>query len=162
MIERISQHKVVFFTYEIQDQEGAVFERSDIPIGYVHGVPGPLLEVLAHHLEGHVAGDALTVRVTPEEGFGEHRSDLTFTDDIENVPPQFRHLGAEVDFQNERGETLHAVVSQIERGRLTVDANHPLAGQTVTFRVRVVQVRDATAQEIANRHPDSPLPPVLH
>jgi FKBP-type peptidyl-prolyl cis-trans isomerase SlyD len=162
MAERVGHHKAVFFTYEIHDQGGALFERSDIPIGYVHGVEGPLLEVLERHMEGHAVGDALTVDVSPAEGFGERRPDLTFTDDIDNVPPQFRRVGAEVDFQNDRGEVVHAVVSHIEHRELTVDANHPLAGQTVTYRIRIVEVRDATAQEIAQGQPDSPLGSAHH
>jgi FKBP-type peptidyl-prolyl cis-trans isomerase SlyD len=162
MAERIARHKAVFFTYEIHDQAGALFERSDIPIGYVHGAEGPLLAVLERHLEGHAAGDALTVQVSPAEGFGERRPNLTFTDDIDNVPPQFRRVGAEVDFQNDRGEVAHAVVSHIGEGKLTVDANHPLAGQRVTYRIRIVEVRDATPQEIARGQPDSPFGSALH
>jgi FKBP-type peptidyl-prolyl cis-trans isomerase SlyD len=162
MAERIAQHKAVFFTYEIHTEKGALFERSDIPLGYVHGAKGPLLEVLERQLEGHAPGDDLTVQVSPAEGFGEHRPELTFTDEIENVPPQFRRVGAQVDFENERGEVLHAVVSRIEGGKLTVDANHPLAGQSVTYRIRIVEVRDATPQEIAKGQPDGPLASTLH
>ena len=79
---------------------------------------------------------------------------MTFTDDIDNVPPEFRRVGAEVEFQNEEGETRLFRVSKIADGKLTVDANHPLAGQTVTFMVNVVSIRDASMDEVANGLPE--------
>jgi FKBP-type peptidyl-prolyl cis-trans isomerase SlyD len=60
------------------------------------------------------------------------------------VPPELRRLGASLEAQNASGEMLTFVVKRIENGKLTVDANHPLAGQTVKFRVTVRDVRDAT------------------
>ena len=61
------------------------------------------------------------------------------------MPPELRRLGARLEAQNASGELLNFVVTHIENGKLTVDANHPLAGQTVKFRVTV---RDATADEL--------------
>ena len=81
---------------------------------------------------------------------GPHDPTLTFTDDIENVPPQYRQVGAEVEFQNEDGEVKTFVVSKIENGKLTVDANHPLAGKNLLYRVKLVEIREATAEERAS------------
>lgn len=64
------------------------------------------------------------------------------------MPPELRRLGARLEAQNASGELLNFVVTHIENGKLTVDANHPLAGQTVKFRVTVRDVRDATADEL--------------
>lgn len=151
--QRVDKHKVVYFTYEIRDQRGDLFERSDLPISYVHGVKGPLIEKIEATLEGHGVGDTVTVQVSPAEGFGEYRPELTFTDDIENVPEQYRYLGAQAEFQNDKGESITMVVSRIADGKLTVDGNHPLAGQTVMYSVTVVDIRDATASEIAEGVP---------
>jgi FKBP-type peptidyl-prolyl cis-trans isomerase SlyD len=63
------------------------------------------------------------------EGFGPHDPNLTFTDDLDNVPPQFRFVGAEVPMQSENGEVKTFYVTRIENGRLTVDGNHPLRRQ---------------------------------
>jgi FKBP-type peptidyl-prolyl cis-trans isomerase SlyD len=155
MAQVVGKHKVVAVTYQIRDQGGGIFERSDLPVSYVHGVDGPLLEAIERRLEGARVGDAVELTLPPEEAFGPHRPELTFVDDLENVPPQYRHIGAEVTFSNERGETLNMTVSRIEGDKLTVDGNHPLAGQTVEFRVTVVDVRDATADEIAQGVPDA-------
>ncbi len=158
----VSKHKAVYITYSILDQQGQVVEQSDVPIGYVHGGDSGLFEQVEAALEGAKPGDKVEVFLTPEHGFGAHDPKLTFTDDIENVPPEYRHVGAEVEFQNEQGEGKMFRVSKIENGKLTVDANHPFAGQTVKFIVTVNAIRDATPEEIENGRPDEGGPPVYH
>ena len=94
-------------------------------------------------------GDMVHVTLTPEEGFGPHRPELTFTDDIENVPVEFHSIGAEVEFQNDHGESKIFRVSEIKDGKLTVDGNHPFAGKSITYNITVKEVRDATPGELA-------------
>jgi FKBP-type peptidyl-prolyl cis-trans isomerase SlyD len=101
------------------------------------------------------------VELTPEEGFGMHDPDLTYTDDLENVPPECRRLGAEVEMMNDQGDTRKFTVTRIENGKLTVDGNHPMAGKTIVFHIRVTGIRDATEEEIANGV-EPMLMPVLH
>lgn len=158
----VSKHKAVYITYSILDEQGQVVEQSDVPIGYVHGGDSGLFEQVEAALEGAKPGDKFEVILPPAQGFGDHDPNLTFTDDIENVPPEYRHVGAEVEFQNEQGEGRLFRVSKIENGKLTVDANHPFAGQTVKFVVTVNAIRDATPEEIANGRPDEGGPPVYH
>ena len=158
----VSKHKAIYITYSILDQSGQVVEQSDVPIGYVHGGDSGLFEQVEVALEGAKPGDKVEVFLTPEQGFGDHDPNLTFTDDIENVPPEYRHVGAEVEFQNEQSEGKMFRVSKIENGKLTVDANHPFAGKTVKFVVTVMEIRDATPEEIANGRPDEGGPPVYH
>lgn len=151
--QKVSKNKAVYVTYSILDQSGAVYEQYEIPVGYVHGGNSPLFEKIEAALEGKKIGDRVEVSLNPQEGFGELDPELSFTDDIENVPPEYRRIGAEVEFQNERGETMQFRVSRIADGKLTVDANHPLAGQTVTFLVNVVNIRDASMDEIVSGLP---------
>lgn len=158
----VSKHKAVYITYSILDQQGQVVEQSDVPIGYVHGTNSGIFPQVEDALEGAQIGDKFEVILPPEQGFGMHDPALTFTDDIENVPPEFRHVGAEVEFQSEQGESKMFRVSKIENGKLTVDANHPFAGQTVKFAVTVIALRDASPEEIANGRPDEGGAPVYH
>lgn len=153
--QKIGRNKAVHVTYVILDERGKVFEQYDMPIGYVHGADSGLFEKIEKSLEGRVAGDKIEVTLNPQEGFGQHHPELTFTDDIDNVPPEYRRVGAEVEFENDKGETMKFLVTKIENGKLTVDANHPLAGQTVTFVVNVVSVREASPSEITNGRPDA-------
>ena len=129
----VAKNKAVFFTYSITDETGEIVEQSDLPIGYVHGI-----------------------------GFGETDPLLTFTDDLENVPPQFQQVGAEVEMQNDNGEVKKFVVSKIEDGKLTVDGNHPLAGKNITFNITITDIRDAEPEEIQAGRPQDNTPPMLH
>jgi FKBP-type peptidyl-prolyl cis-trans isomerase SlyD len=159
--QRITRNKAVQFTYTIADDNGNIVEQVDLPVNYVHGASAMgLIESVERALEGCRSGDKIEVSVPPSEGFGEFDPSLTFTDDVENVPPQFRKPGARVEMQNEEGEIKEFVVSKIENGKLTIDGNHPLAGKTAKFFVTVVSVRDATTDEIRNgiANPDVNMP----
>jgi FKBP-type peptidyl-prolyl cis-trans isomerase SlyD len=150
MTETIKRDKFVSLTYSITDENNEILERIDMPVNYVHGRDRQVIDKIETALEGHQAGDEVSIELSPEEGFGEHQSELTFTDDINNVPPEFRHVGAEVEFQNDKGESRMFRVSKIKDGKLTVDGNHPFAGKAITYNIRVDTVRDATPDEITN------------
>jgi len=158
--DKVSKNKAVYVTYSILDQSGSVYEQYEMPVGYVHGGSSPLFEKIEAALEGKKVGDRVEVSLNPQEGFGEPDPSLSFTDDVENVPLEYRYIGAEVEFQNERGEGMQFRVSRIADGKLTVDANHPLAGQTVTFLVNVVNIRDASMDEIVSGLPQDQSPPL--
>ena len=149
----VELNKVISITYRINDEDGTLLEQIDVPISYVHGGEGRLFKKIEKELEGHISGDMIEVSFTPAEGFGEVDPSLTFTDELENVPEQFRHVGAEVEMQNEQGETRVFKVMNIKDGKLTVDCNHPLAGKTVLFSVLIVEIRDATQEEIESGSP---------
>ena len=157
----VSKQKVVSIVYQIRNETGDIMEQIDYPVSYVHGGPSDLIEKVENALEGTAVGDSVEVVLEPDEAFGPHDPALTFTDDLENVPPQFRHMGAEVEMQNDEGDSRSFVVSKIEDGKLTVDGNHPMAGKRVTFVVTVKEIRDATEAEI--KQGVTPMPqPVLH
>jgi len=146
--ETVSNNMVVSFTYQIQDEQGKILEHSDLPMEYIHGVSGTMYPKVEQALQGKKAGDSVEVMLAPQEGFGEHDPGLTFTDNIENVPPEFRRVGARPAFENERGEVMEFTVSKIEGDQLTVDANHPFAGQTVKFLIHIVAIRPATPDDL--------------
>jgi FKBP-type peptidyl-prolyl cis-trans isomerase SlyD len=150
MIDTISNNKFVSLTYTITDEGDNILERIDMPIQYIQGVKSQMIEKIETALTGHKVGDLVHVTLTPEEGFGAHQPDLTFSDDINNVPPQFHSIGAEVEFQNDKGESKIFRVTHIDNEKLTVDGNHPFAGKTITYNITVKEVRDATASELKN------------
>lgn len=159
--QSVSQNKVVSFIYSIVDESGELLEQSDIPISYVHGGKHDLFEKVEAGLDGCVAGDTIEVSLTPEEGFGARDPELTYTDKLENVPDEFRSIGAEVEMMNDQGDSRKFTVTRIENGKLTVDGNHPMAGKAITFRIKVTDIREATAEEIANGV-EAMAMPVLH
>lgn len=160
MAVRVKRDTVVFLTYTLRDEHDQIFEHRDLPVAYVHGAGSDLFPKIEQSLEGHKVGDKVEVELDPAEGFGEHDPALTFTDDIENTPPEIRYIGAQVEAENDKGEQRLFYVTKIEDGKLTVDCNHPLAGQTVKFVVTITDIRPATAQEIRDGRPDVGAPPL--
>jgi FKBP-type peptidyl-prolyl cis-trans isomerase SlyD len=142
--DTIKPGKFVSLTYSIADENGNTLEQNDLPVSYIYGGEQELLGGLDKAVFGKSAGDQVEVVVPPEKGFGAHDSSLTFTDDIENVPEEFRYVGAEVQMQNEDGDVKSFFVTKIENQKLTVDGNHPMAGKTLRIHVKILEVRDAT------------------
>ena len=144
----VAQGKYVTLTYSISDEQGNVVEQSDLPVGYVHGGHQELIGGMDRAVAGKRSGDIVELALAPEEGFGARDPDLTFTDDVENVPPEIRRVGAEVQMQSESGDVKAFYVTRIENGRLTIDGNHPLAGKALRVKVWIQEVRDPTPDEI--------------
>ena len=157
MADTISKNKVATITYVISGEDGNMIEQNDVPVGYVHGVGSDLLPALENALDGHKVGDVVEVTIPPEDAFGEYDPELTFTDSIDNVPEEFRHIGAQAEFQNDEGETRTFIVTKIDDQEVVLDGNHPYADETIKFSVTVHEIRDASEQEIASRTSDQAL-----
>jgi FKBP-type peptidyl-prolyl cis-trans isomerase SlyD len=140
--------KLVALTYRIEDGQGTILEQTDIPVSYIHGGQTELIGGMDAAVDGRCAGDEVELVLGPDQGFGPRDPNLTFTDVLENVPPEFRFVGAQVQMENEAGETRQFHVTRIEDGKLTVDGNHPLAGKTLRVHVRIEEVRDPTHAEL--------------
>jgi len=147
-IQTIQPGRFVALTYSIRDGDGNTLEHNDLPVSYIHGGPQVLIGDMDDAILGKRVGDEVEVIVSPERGFGPHDPALTFTDNLDNVPDEFRYVGAEIPMQNEQGDVRNFFVSRIENGRLTVDGNHPMAGKTLRVRVRILEVRDATEADL--------------
>jgi FKBP-type peptidyl-prolyl cis-trans isomerase SlyD len=146
--ERITAGKLVALTYRIEDLQGRTIEHNDVPVTYIHGGQAELIGGMDEAVQGCRVGDQVELIVTPEQGFGPSDPSLIFTDDIENVPPELRSVGAAFEMKNERGETRQFHVTRIGEGTLTLDGNHPLAGRTLRVHVRIEEVRDPTHAEL--------------
>lgn len=140
--------KYVSLTYSIADEAGAILEQTDLPVGYIHGGHTELIGGMDEAVSGRCAGDRVDLALSPEQGFGPHDPDLTFTDDLANVPPELRFVGAEVQMQNAQGEVRVFYVTAVGEHTLTVDGNHPLAGKALSVHVHIREVRDPTPDEL--------------
>ena len=149
MSETISINKYVELIYRIVDQSnGEVIEQVEDPLGYVQGDNTLLFNQVTKELEGKCVGDEVEILLKDKDAFGPKIDELIFTDDLNNVPLEYRFIGATVSMQNDKGGTKDFIVSNIEDGKLTIDGNHPLAGKDIVFYVEVLSIRDATADEI--------------
>ena len=152
-VSQVAKNKAIYFTYMILDTNGETLEQSDLPMSYVHGSDSGLIEKVEQARDGCAENDSVEVMVTADEGYGQIDPNLTYTDDLENVPSEYHKIGAEVQFQNDTGDVKTFTVSKIEDGKLTVDGNHPFAGKDLIFKITVTEIRDATQEEIESGKP---------
>ena len=128
MKEFITDNKFVELTYKILDKSnGDIVAQVEIPLGYVHGENSQLFEQVTVELEGKSVGDTVKVPIDCNDMFGERDESLTFTDDIDNVPEEYRQVGAKITMESDSGEPRDFYVSKIENSKLTIDGNNPLA-----------------------------------
>ncbi|CAM3945014.1 peptidylprolyl isomerase [Psychrobacter arenosus] len=149
----IAKDSAVLFNYTLTDEEGTVIDQSPEgqPLAYLHGhaniIPG-----LESQLEGKSAGDKLQAVVAPADGYGEYHDQA-----VQEIPRE-NFQGVEdiqpgMQFQSQSGDQVMLVtVKDVNDEIVTVDANHPLAGKTLTFDVEITEVREATAEELSHGH----------
>lgn len=158
----VGHGKVVFITYSVLDENGQIMGQQDMPTGFVHGAGSGLFAPVERALEGLREGGKVECQVPPEDGFGPSDPSLVIVEEIDNVPPTIRFVGAEAGLQNDQGETLTFRVVSIADGKVTLDGNPPLAGRTATVAATVVSIRAATAEEMRTGFPAEQGPPDLH
>ena len=150
MQETIQTNKLVELNYKVIDQKtGDVLTAVEFPIGYVHGASEALSAEVTAELEGKMVGDIIELPIDCDQLYGPRDESLIFTDNIENVPEEYREVGTTIVTKNEKGEPKNFIVTKITDKSLTVDGNNPLCGREVIFKLEVLSIRDATEEEIA-------------
>ena len=129
-------------------RSGHVLTGVEFPLGYVHGHNEILAPSVHEALEGKSAGDVIEVPIDGNRIFGPRDESLVFTDDIENVPEEYRQVGTSILMENDKGQTHTFIVTRVDDETLTVDGNNPLCGREVVFTLEILTVRDATAEEM--------------
>jgi FKBP-type peptidyl-prolyl cis-trans isomerase SlyD len=148
MSEVIRSGTFVELTYKVTDRKsGHVLTRVEFPLGYVHGHNEILAPSVHKELEGKSAGDVIEVTIDGNQVFGPRDESLVFSDDIENVPEQYRQVGTSILMENDNGQTRSFLVTHMDDERLTVDGNNPLCGREIVFTLEILTVRDATEEE---------------
>jgi FKBP-type peptidyl-prolyl cis-trans isomerase SlyD len=144
----IRDGKFVELTYKVTDSKtGHVLTSVEFPLGYVHGHNEILAPSVHMQLEGKSAGDTIEVAIDGSQIFGSRDESLVFSDDIDNVPEAYRQVGTSILMENDRGQTRSFLVTHVDDETVTVDGNNPLSGRQVVFRLEILTVRDATADE---------------
>jgi len=149
----IAQDKVVLIDYTLKNSKGEVLDSSEgeAPLAYLHGaeniVPG-----LERELLGKKVGDSLSVVVTPEDGYGVRNDDLIGAIEREMFEADMEiEVGMTFQAETEQDVQIVTVVGLTDK-EVTVDGNHPLAGEALHFDVNVCEIRDATAEELEHGH----------
>lgn len=150
----ITDDLVVSINYTLTNDKKEVLDSTEEsgPMDYLHGAEN-IIQGLEDGLEGKAVGDKLTVRVDPEDGYGEVFTELMQVvniaafEGVESVD-----VGMQFESEGDDGELEIVTVKSIEGDEVTIDANHPLAGVTLNFDVEIVGVREATKEEIEHEH----------
>ncbi len=149
MNETIQDNKFVELAYRVIDRKsGEVLVAVEFPIGYVHGANDILMPSVTKDLEGKSPGDIIEVSFNGDQVYGARDESLVFTDYVENVPEEYRKIGTSILAESENGKTRSFLVTRVDDKTLTLDGNHPLCGREVVFKLEVLNVRDATEEEI--------------
>ena len=136
-------------SYKITDQKtGDLLVAVEYPLGYVHGANDILAPDVLDKLKGKSKGDVVEVPIDCNQLYGPRDEGLVFTDFIENVPKEYHEIGTTISMQNENGSTKDFIVTKINDKTLTVDGNNPLCGRKVIFKLKILNVRDATDEEV--------------
>jgi len=156
----IAVNKVVTFHYKLNEPDQAVFEDShDLkPVSYLHGHKG-MLEGVESALEGKQVGDNVVTTLSPEEAYGPLRDDaiqrVSLKHIVNNSKKKVKYLPGMVVQVNTANGPQDVIVVKAGLKNLDVNTNHPLAGKTLTFDIDVIEVRDATEEELAHGHSHS-------
>lgn len=154
----IGKGKVVSLKYLLTNADGEELDRAekDEPFEYIHG-SDQILKSLEAALLNLKVGDKKSVRLTPKEGYGEVNPNLRLALERTQFPKDMP-LEPGLQFQANIGEGQDAVftVAKVEKDKVHIDGNHPLAGQTLCFEIEVLGVRDATKEELSHGHVHGP------
>jgi len=153
---QIGAKKAVTINYTLKNDAGEVLDSSEgkEPLTYLHG-EGNIVPGLEAALEGKAVGDKVAVTLSPEQAYGQRDEKAIRNVPRRKLPKGNVQVGTRFQMQTEAGVVIGTVLA-LRGDYVTVDANHPLAGQTLHFDVSVVEIRDATAEELEHGHVHGP------
>ena len=151
---KVGKDKVVLMHYTLKNDAGDVIDSSGggDPLPFLQG-HGNIILGLENALEGSKAGDKWDVSIEPKDGYG-----LRMQDAIQEIPSSELQgvnevkVGMQLQSQDQDGNAFLVTVTKVEDDKITVDANHPLAGETLHFSVNIESIRKAEAEELSHGH----------
>jgi len=153
----IEENKVVQMHYTLKNDAQEVLDTSEgkDPLTYLHA-EGSIIPGLFKAITGKKVGEKVSVVVKPEEGYGGQDTSM-----VQKVPKEaFKGMddlsvGIKVQAETDQGIQI-ATVTDIQEEEVTIDLNHPLAGETLHFDVEITDIREATEEEISHGHVHGP------
>ena len=150
----VQKDKVVEMHYTLKDDSGEVIDSSigNEPMPFIQG-HGNIIPGLEKALEGMKVGESCDVSVKPEDAYGVH-----YPDAIQDVPMEAMKavedlkVGMELQSKDNQGNAFIVRVTEIKDDSVKVDANHPLAGETLHFNVSIENIREASKDELEHGH----------
>ncbi|MDB5929159.1 MAG: peptidylprolyl isomerase, FKBP-type [Polaromonas sp.] len=148
---KIEKNTAVTLRFKLSDAQGKLIEDDKEPMVYLHGGYGNTLPKIEEALEGQEPGYQTTLALPAEDAFGLRDESLLRTIPRSQFPPGVK-VGGQLEGHGADGVKQVFYVSKIKGDTVLLDANHPLAGKALRFNLKVMDVREATAEEIAHQH----------
>lgn len=154
---KVSDNAVISIDYILKDDNGNIIDQSDKsdPLVYLHGASN-IIPGLESALSGKAVGEEISVRVSPEEAYGVRDDDKKQAVPRNMFGEEEIAVGAQYHAQGPDGQHLTVTVVSVSDEEIVVDGNHPLAGMHLNFDVTVVDIRDATKEELEHGHVHGP------
>ena len=148
---QITKNATVSIHYTLKNDDDVILDTSEgrDPLAFEYGV-GQIIPGLEAALEGKVAGDSVSVRIDPKDGYGEKNEAMIQTIPREHMPDGVElQVGMQLQAQTPDGQAQVVTIVGLTNTDVTLDGNHPLAGVALNFAVEVVDVTGSSAEESA-------------
>ncbi len=153
---QIAKNTVVTLKYSVKDPDGNVVDDGHHPLVYLHGGYDGIFSAIEEALHGKNKGENLTLKLQPEDAFGDYDENMVLIEDRKLFPENIE-VGMSFERVTEDGEDeILYRITDIADGKVVVDGNHPLAGVALIFDLTIDDVRDATAEELSHGHVHGP------
>lgn len=147
----IQKNSVVTLNYQVFDGAGKLIEASKEPMAYLHGGYGNTFPKIEEALEGQQAGYQTSVALAPADAFGERNEALLQSIPKTQFPPGVK-VGGQLELRDDAGNAHVFTVLKVKGDTVFLDGNHPMAGKSLRFALKVLEVRAALDEEIAHGH----------
>jgi FKBP-type peptidyl-prolyl cis-trans isomerase SlyD len=148
---KIGKDTVVTMTYKVVNAQGKTLDQSQEPTAYLHGGYDNTLPKIEAALDGQEVGFGTTLNLSAADAFGERDEGLLKTIPKSEFPPGVK-VGGQLRGRADDGSEHVFNVLKIKGDQVLLDGNHPWAGQALSFALKVVEVRTASADEVTHRH----------
>lgn len=149
---QIAKDTVVTLHYEMFDADNTLLDKTEEPISYLHGGYDGIFPIVEETLHGKTIGDTVDVKMQPDDAFGEREEELIRTESLSAFPSNVE-VGMVFEADDpDTGDILHFTVIEIADDEVKIDGNHPLAGRNLRFVANIVDVRQASHEEIKHGH----------
>jgi FKBP-type peptidyl-prolyl cis-trans isomerase SlyD len=145
----ITKNCIVTLDYHINDTEGNLLHEEEESLVYLHGDYGHIFPTVEKALEGKSIGEAFKIELSADKAFGIYDPSLVVTEVLSDLPVEVS-VGMELDgyFEEDSDDVIIYTVTEIEGDHATLDGNHPLAGMDLIFEGTVLDIHEATPEEI--------------
>lgn len=154
---QVADDMVVAFHFTLTTDGGELIHstRPDAPLTYLHG-RGELIEGLENAMLGRSEGATFDLTLEPSQAYGQRDPQLVQTVDRAEFPGgEELEVGMKFRVEDDLGQRT-ITIAEIDGDQVKVDGNHPLAGETISFEVEILEIREASQEELSHGHAHPP------